>query len=220
MNRQPVHRRVRAEPARRAQQVRERLALLELVNRRTQHGAGDLHPRAVQRHVYHIAGLETHVPAFVAAQQVVVQIERRHDVVQPADLDLAQVGPGSDAAGGVQRSERAPKGADLIGAGLLYLADHVDLVDAHTAHGHVKLDRRARATQLRVHTPQPIEQDAARSLERQVVEVDLTDLRNDDEPLASDVQQVRLVDGTAQHGDEDVARPEAIHRIDRTGELR
>ena len=131
MDGDPLERRVLTEAACRAYQLGQRLSLFQLVDSGPRHRAGDLGTLAAQRHVHHVPGLEAEIAALIAAQQVVVQVQGGGDLVEPQDLDAAHVGARGDPAGGVQRGERRPQGADLVRAGLLHLADHVHLVHAH-----------------------------------------------------------------------------------------
>ena len=147
MDRQAFQRGVGTEPAGRAHEVRQRLPRLQLVDRRPEHGARDLGTFAVQRYVDDVARFEADVVPLVAAQQVVVEIERGYGLVEPPDLDVPHVGALRDPAGGIQGGQRRAEGADLIGAGLPHLADHVHLVHAHVGNRNVEPDRRLRSAQ-------------------------------------------------------------------------
>ena len=172
----------------------------------------------MQRDVHHVARLEADVVALVPPQQVVVEIERRDDLVQAPDLDLAHVGARRDSPRRVQRRDGGPQRADLIGARLRHLARDVDLVRAHAGDGRIEVDGRIGATELRVDSGEPIDQDGARALERQIGQVDLADLRHDDEPLARHLELVRLLDPAGEHERDHVPGAHPVRAVDGTGE--
>src|SRR5207249_2099421 len=118
---------VSAEAARGAQQVGQGLALLQLIDRRTEYRSRHLHAGAVQRNVHDVSRFQADVVTLVPPQQVVVEIKGRHDLVEAADLDLPHVRAGGDPAGRVQRGDACAKSADLISTRLFYLAHDVDL---------------------------------------------------------------------------------------------
>src|SRR2546422_2520839 len=142
MDRQAVERRVSAEAARGAQQLGQGLALLQLIDRRTEHRSRHLHTGAVQRDMHDVARFQADVVALVPPQQVVVEIERCHDLVEAAYLDLPHVRAGGDPARRIQRGDACAQGADLIRTWLFYLAHDIDLVRSHPGDGRIELDGR------------------------------------------------------------------------------
>ena len=221
VDRQAVERRVGAEPTGRAQQVRERLAFFQLVDRRAEHGARDLDAPAVQRHVHDVARLESDVSSGRSAQQVVVQVERRGERIEAAHLDVPHVGAPGHAAGGVQRREGRAERADLIGAGLLHLAEHRDLVDSHPRDRDVKVSRGAGAArEFRVHAPEACIQHVAQLAEGEVRDEHLSHLRDQDEPFTGDRERIGALDVAREDEDELVARAERVVRRNGAGERR
>ena len=154
----------------------------------------------------------------VPPQQVVVQIERGDDGVEATDFDLPHVGARRDSPGRVQRGDRCPQRADLVSARLRHLTRDVDLIRAHAGNGRIELDRRVWATKLRVDAPEAIGQDAPCALERQISQVDLADLRHDDEPGARDLELVRLLHSAGEKERDDVPGAQAVRRVDGAGE--
>ena len=180
-----LEQRVGAKTARGPHQVNERLSFLHLVDRGAEHRARELHPPPVQRHEHHVARLQADVVARIAAQQVVVEIERGHRLSEAPDVDLPHVGPPGDAPRSVQRREGRTEGADLIGPRLLHLSHDRDLVGAHARDRDVEADGSiGGAGQLGVDLAQPVVQDVAQPLERQVGHEHLSHLRDQDESLA------------------------------------
>ena len=221
MDGQPVHRRIRPEAARGAQQVREHLSLFQLVNRGTQHRARDLHPLSVQRHVHDITALEADVGPGGAMEQVVVQVERRRQRVGPADLDLAHVRPRRDATGRVECRHRRAERTDLIRAGLQHFADDGNLVDPDIGNLDGKMRGRRRGTrELRVHATEARVQHVAQLIERQARDEELTDLRDQDEAVATHRQHVGALDVTRENHRELITGADLVVRRNGAAEQR
>ena len=202
-----------AEPARGLQQVRERLPLFQLIDGGPEHGTRDLHAPPVQRDVHDVAGLETNAPTGVAAQQVIVEIQRCRQRVQATDLDPPHVGAGRDTAGGIQGGETRAQRADLERARLVDFARHIHLAHTHIGHGDVESRPRARpALDPRIHPPQTRHQHVPQLLERQVGNKNLPDLGNQDEPLSCHRKAVRQLDTAGEYEDQLVSRSQLVVR--------
>ena len=213
VHRQPLERGVGAESARRMQQVRQRLAPLQLVDPGSHDGPRHLRPRLIRRHEHHVSRLEPHVVARVAAQQVVVQIERGHRLATALHGNRAHVGALGHPARGVQRRHRGAERADLIGAGLGHLARDEDLIGAHIDDRHVEARGGVRRPpHPGVHATQPAEQHVAHLLERQVGYVHLPHLGDQDVPLTHHLQRVGQLHISREDQREHVARPDAVIR--------
>ena len=138
MNRNSCQRRIGSKPAGRTEHARQRLRRLELINRGPHHRSGHLHARAVHRHEDYVSGLEPNVVARVAAQQVVVQIERRDGLAGALHLEASHIGALGHAPRRIQRREHGAERADPIRPRLRDLANHVDLIHPHVRDRDVK----------------------------------------------------------------------------------
>ena len=190
----PLQRRVGREFSGCPNQLAQSLTGLQLVNRRPAHRPGDLHPRTVHRHEYHVTGLQPDVAARVAAQQVVVQVHRRHGLAEAAHLYRTHVRALGQPAGRVQRRQHRAERADLVGAWLTDLAHHVHLVGAHVGDRNIEPRRGVGLPHTGVHSAQARKQHVAQLVERQVRDEHLPDLRNENESLASHLQLVGQLD--------------------------
>ena len=189
---QPMHRDasqlgVGPEPARRLNQIGERLIRLQLVHVRPHHRALDLGARAVHRHEHHVPRLEPQVGARIAVDEIVVQVERGDRLATAAQLHLPHVRPLGHAARRVQRRQHRAERAELIGPRLAHLAHHVRLIGPHVSHRDVELGGGVGvALHPRIHAAEPRVQHVAQLVERQVRDEHLADLRDENEPLARD----------------------------------
>ena len=134
---------------------------------------------------------------------------------------MPHVGAPGHAAGGVQRREGRAERADLIGAGLLHLAEHRDLVDSHPRDRDVEVSRGAGAArEFRVHAPEPCIQHVAQLAEGEVRDEHLSHLRDQDEPFTGDRERIGALDVAREDEDELVARAERVVRRNGAGERR
>ena len=104
----PIERGIGAEAARRADQIAQALARLQLVDRGAHDGSRHPYSRAVHWNEDQVARLEPDVGPRVTPQQIVVQVEHGHALATAADLDRAHVGAVGHPAR--ERSGRADGG--------------------------------------------------------------------------------------------------------------
>ena len=123
-------RRARGEAAGRPQQVGQGLARAKLVDRRTDHLARHRHARPVHWHEHDVAGLKADVVRGVSAEQVVIDIERVHQLAGAADFHAPQRSVLGGSARRVQRRERGARARHLVAAWAIDIADHEYLVGA------------------------------------------------------------------------------------------
>ncbi len=185
----PPQRRIRLEASGRRDEVGEALRRLQLVNRRPANRPQHRGPGSVDRHEHNVPGLEPDVVARVAPKQVVVEIEARRDLARAPHLDVPRAGEVRHPARCVQRRQHGAEGADLVGARLRHLANHVGLDRADARHRDVEVrGGTGSALDPRIDPPQPREQETPQLIQRQARNVQLPYLRDQDEPFARDLE--------------------------------
>ena len=115
--------------------LRDGLLALELVDGRAPHRTVDRHRRADGRNEDDVARHQLPVPAGIAVQQQIVEIERRDKASVALELDIAQRADLLHAAADEQRIRHGGQAAHRVGARLLGLAQHEHADGAQVAHG-------------------------------------------------------------------------------------
>ena len=170
----------------------------------------------MHRHEHHIARLEPDVAAGVAAEQVIVQIERRDRLAEALHFDAAHVRALGHTARRVQCREHRAERADLVRPWLRHFAHHKDLVRPYIGYGDVEPRRRVRAAaHPGVHVPEASVQHITQLGQCEIADEHLPDLGDEDEPLACHLQRVGELDVARENQDEHVARPQVVVGRDR-----
>ena len=124
---------LRHQATREIQQLRRLRTLLQLVDRRAAHFAGDRGGDADGRDEDHVARQQPRVVAGVAIQQQVVQVELLDDLSAALELDVTQRPDGRDAAARKQGVGDRRQSADRVGARLRRLTEYEHLDGAQRA---------------------------------------------------------------------------------------
>jgi hypothetical protein len=166
----------------------------------------------MRRHEQHVAVLQADVARCVAANQMVVDVERLRGMATAPDLDCAQRATLRRTGGGVQRRQRGAGAGYAVAAGHAHITDDEHLVGAKSCDAHRETRGAADAGE---YTTESLAQHAIELAQREVRDGDLAGGRHDDEALARHVERVRFLDVTREDEHELVARTEPIGRIHR-----
>ena len=101
-------------------------AVFQLINGTVVGGTGQGHAGACGRDHDDVAGLQGGVFGFVAFGNEVVQVERGDGLTAALELDGAHAAVDTRAAAGKDGVDQGGQAAQVVGAGLLGLADHID----------------------------------------------------------------------------------------------
>ncbi len=218
VDREPPALGVGREPARGPKDVQQVVPLRQLVVRRTDDGAAQLDPSAPERHEDHVALLQDDVPRGVSVQQVGVEVERDHVPVPALHAHAPQVPQPGGPSGRVEGVRDGCDRRELVGPRLAHLARDVDLVGPQAGDRHAHVGRAPLDAGVGPGEPGP--EERAQVFHGHVRDVDLTHVRDDDEPLAIHLQIVRELDLAGEDQHELVARAHAVAVRDRAGEER
>ncbi len=208
----------RLEAAGELDRVAQRLVGTELVDRRPEHLAGNRGEPAVDRDEHHVAALQPDFGRVAPLEQVVVQIEAVHQLGPAPHQDVPEGAVGGRTAGRIERREHRSRRRDLICAGPHHVAGDVDLDVAKFADRELELRRGiGSAADAGVDPAQPVVQQILDLAQRQVRDVDLAHLPDDDESLPGDGEGLRALDVTGEDEHEHVARAQPVVLVHRTG---
>ncbi len=161
----------------------ERRAVAEFVDRRPAHLPRDDCRAGDRGHEDRVALAQLQIFRSVAAQEQIVEIERRHRRAAALELDVTQRADRRHAAAGEQRVGDGRQAADGVRARPLHVADDEDSHRAQLAHGdagaHADHLPRNAAIDLRTHP-----------VEREPGDLDRAELRHVQRAVATHDQQV------------------------------
>ena len=161
-------------------------------------------------------GLEADIGGIDAAEQVLVDVDRVHQGPAPTDLDPAEAAVRAGSAGGVERGEYGTGAGDLVGAGPDHVARHIDLDVLEPRDGELEPRRRlGAAAHARVDPAKPGVELLLELTQREVGDVDLAHLGNDDEPLTGHLERVHPLDVPREDQHQHVAGTEPVVRVHR-----
>ena len=208
----------RVESTREGDRVPQRLEGPELVDGRPQHLARDDGEPAVDRNEHHVAGLQPDIGGIAAVEEVIVEVEAVHQGAAAPDLHVAEAAIHRRAPGGVQRGEHGPGARHLIRARADDVTGHVDLDAAEPRERKLEAGRSVGpAAHPRVHPAQPHVELVLELGEREVGDVHLTDLRNDDKPFAGNRKGGRSLHVAGEDEHQHIAGPEPVVLVHRAG---
>jgi hypothetical protein len=208
----------RSESSGELDQVTQRLLCLQLIHRGTGHLSGYFDEAAVNRHEDHVPVLEPDVAGVDTVQQVVVDVERIHQLITPADLYAPEAPIGTRAPRCVERVEYRAGAGHLIGSGAHHISHDEDLNISEPREGDLELGASiGRTPDSGIHSPQPAVELILELCQGEIGHVDLADLRNDDEAFPVDRESVRLFDVAGENQDQHVSRSEPIVLVNRSG---
>ena len=175
----------------------------------------------MNRHEDDVAIVQADVGGIGPVDQVLIEIQAVDQLLTAEHGQETEAAVAGGSTGGIQCGERSPRRGNLIGARPHHVSGHVHLNVTKPGNRDLKLGPGVRiSTDSGVDLAQASVELVLELLQRQVGGVDLAYLWDDDEPFASDLQRVRLLDITRQNEHQLVAGPEPIILIDRPGHAR
>jgi hypothetical protein len=167
---------------------------------------------------HHVSILQPHVASIDSVQQVIIEIQGVDQLASPAHLDATEAPVRAGAARCVERGENRSRSGHLKRAGPHYVAHHEYLNVPNSSHRDLEPGGRSRpSSNSGIHSAQTAVEHVLELRERQVRDMDLTHLGNDDESLAIHVEGINLLDITGENQDKHIAGAESVVRVDRSG---
>ena len=156
------------------QQRAHALVLLHFVEHRALHLTREVHEAVVGLDHDEVVVGQTHVARLLAIEDIVVDVDRRHQLVVTIHLDVAQRTDVADALGHVECVEHGGERRQRVGAGLVHLAHHVDGDGACLAQREQNLTALVAGTQRGFHPRIGLRNGQAAHLHRaEVLDVDV-----------------------------------------------
>ena len=211
-----VARGLRRQAAGQPDQVAKTFVGPQLVHRGAGDLARDLDARPTHRHEHDVTAVEPQLGGGDPVQEVVVEIDRSHELAPPPDLQDPEVSPFGDPAGLVQGAHDAAGRRDPIRSGAGHLAHHADRDGSHPRYGDVEPGLGIRPSgDAGVDPVQSVVEQLTELAQAHVAHEHLAHVRNDDEPLAAHLEGVGDFHLAREDQHQAVTGPQQVTGVDR-----
>ena len=166
------------------------------------------------RDEHDVPRLQPQIPGGVATQEVVVHVESSNFLATPANGDRTQRAVVARPSSSVQRRHYRAGAGDAVTPGAHHIPNYKDLIATQLRDRHLEMRGRAGALlDSRIDAAESGVEHLLQLRDGQVRDGDLTDLRNQDEPLARDIEGLGGLNFARQNENESIARAKSVVRI-------